>query len=70
MKSIFFAAVLATLVTGCASTEPLANKPANNQAGPSETAKPPKLIVGTSYPDEPLILPWFLDDAIGSVNAH
>jgi hypothetical protein len=31
-------------------------------------AQPPRLTVGTSYPDTQLILPWFLNDIINFVN--
>jgi hypothetical protein len=30
--------------------------------------KPPRLSVGTSFPDTQLILPWFLNDIINFVN--
>jgi hypothetical protein len=36
---------------------------------PDETSSaPPRLTVGTSYPDTQLILPWFLNDIIDFVN--
>jgi hypothetical protein len=42
---------------------------APNTATPANaTAKPPRLTVGTSYPDTQLILPWFLNDIINFVN--
>nr|WP_134190378.1 hypothetical protein [Paraburkholderia rhizosphaerae] len=31
-------------------------------------SRPPRLSVGTSYPDTQLILPWFLNDIINFVN--
>jgi hypothetical protein len=38
-------------------------------APPGDTASvPPRLTVGTSYPDTQLILPWFLNDIINFVN--
>jgi hypothetical protein len=38
-------------------------------AAPANSAsKPPRLSVGTSYPDTQLILPWFLNDIINFVN--
>ncbi|MFM0280731.1 hypothetical protein P0D75_22195 [Paraburkholderia sediminicola] len=84
MKPFCFAAALAVLSAGCASTWP----PASNQtARPSRTdtdtyiphptdgarpgdstSKPPRLSVGVSYPDTQLILPWFLNDIINFVN--
>ena len=84
MKSICLAAIFAVLVAGCTSTspsasnragQPMANYPFDSHlAGgtkPEGSApKAPRLAVGTRYPDEPLILPWFLDDTIGAVNAH
>lgn len=86
MKAFCFAAALAVLTTGCASTW----LPANNQtAQPNpgdrdsyilhttddakrgdSTSKPPRLRVGVSYPDTQLILPWFLNDIINFVNYH
>jgi hypothetical protein len=40
-----------------------------NAATPATAApKPPRLSVGTSYPDTQLILPWFLNDIINFVN--
>jgi hypothetical protein len=40
-----------------------------NAATPANaTPKPPRLSVGTSYPDTQLILPWFLNDIINFVN--
>lgn len=33
-----------------------------------DLSKPPRLTVGVSYPDTPLILPWFLNDTINFVN--
>jgi hypothetical protein len=44
---------------------------APNAAMPGNAAsasKPPRLSVGTSYPDTQLILPWFLNDIINFVN--
>jgi hypothetical protein len=42
---------------------------APNAAIPAHAAsKPPRLSVGTSFPDTQLILPWFLNDIINFVN--
>ncbi|WP_246642003.1 hypothetical protein [Paraburkholderia edwinii] len=42
---------------------------APNAAMPANAvSKPPRLTVGTSYPDTQLILPWFLNDIINFVN--
>jgi hypothetical protein len=54
MKPSCFAAVLVYLLHGI-------NPPAS---------APPRLTVGTSYPDTQLILPWFLNDIIDFVNYH
>ncbi|TDV32706.1 hypothetical protein C7405_11217 [Paraburkholderia caballeronis] len=79
MKSFRVAAVLVVFVfAGCAPSRP----PADYQAarpGPDDTdtyilhtgdaaSRPPRLSVGTSYPDTQLILPWFLNDIINFVN--
>ncbi|MCC8400819.1 hypothetical protein LJ655_02720 [Paraburkholderia sp. MMS20-SJTN17] len=74
MKSLCFAAALVVLTAGCAST----SSPANPQTAydsntymlhaPAAASKPPRLTVGTSYPDTQLILPWFLNDIINFVN--
>ncbi|WP_224011390.1 MULTISPECIES: hypothetical protein [Paraburkholderia] len=64
MRRLYFAAVFSVLfsalVSGCASNSPPASGPAGSQ--------PPRLTVGTSYPDTQLILPWFLNDVINFVN--
>jgi hypothetical protein len=69
MKPICAAVAIAVvmLTAGCASTWP----PSGSQTGQPVTAaasKPPRLSVGTSYPDTELILPWFLTDIINFVN--
>jgi hypothetical protein len=80
MKAFCFAATLVVLACGCTSTSPSAS----GQTGPDSyilhstagvpaagaASKPPRLTVGTSYPDTQLILPWFLDDIINFVNYH
>jgi hypothetical protein len=74
------ALVVLVLIAGCASTGSPANNqtarpsPAGavtyvphtpDGAPPGDsTSKPPRLSVGTSYPDTQLILPWFLNDII------
>jgi hypothetical protein len=80
MKAICFAAALVACVAGCASA---GNQTANpgladadtyflhstNGATPGDTTSmPPRLSVGTSYPDTQLILPWFLNDIINFIN--
>ncbi|WP_028227509.1 hypothetical protein [Paraburkholderia ferrariae] len=81
MKPSCFAAVLVVFLAGCASSWPPATTQAAN-AGPAQTdtyllhginppaSAPPRLTVGTSYPDTQLILPWFLNDIIDFVNYH
>jgi hypothetical protein len=34
----------------------------------ASASMPPRLTVGTSYPDTQLVLPWFLNDVINLVN--
>jgi hypothetical protein len=84
MKPFCFAVVLVVLSAGCASTSSPANDqtarlgPADTNtyilhtpdgATPGDsTSKPPRLSVGTSYPDTQLILPWFLNDIINLIN--
>lgn len=78
MKPVCFAAAIVVLFAGCTSTSPPANGVANNAsyvlpapngAPPQDAAaRPPRLTVGTSYPDTQLILPWFLNDVINFVN--
>lgn len=84
MKPFCFAAALVLLTAGCSSTSPSADYqsarpgPADNDTyilhSPSgvplgnATSRPPRLTVGTSYPDTQLILPWFLNDLIDLVN--
>ena len=84
MKPFCFAAALVVLIAGCASTGSPANNQAarpntaytdtyilhsTDGATPSDsTSKPPRLSVGTSYPDTQLILPWFLNDIINLIN--
>ncbi|SOE92674.1 hypothetical protein SAMN05414139_05429 [Burkholderia sp. D7] len=84
MKPFCFAAVLVVLSPGCASTSSPANDqtarsgPADTNtyilhtpdgATPGDsTSGPPRLSVGTSYPDTQLILPWFLNDIINLIN--
>lgn len=84
MKSLFLAAIFAVLLAGCASTSPHAGNPAGQSAatstfGPyladgvrsgSSASQGPQITVGTRYPDERLILPWFLDSAIDAANAR
>lgn len=78
MKPFCFAAVLFVLTAGCTSTSPQVN---GRTAGPrsadtdgyilhtpDSASRPPRLSVGTSYPDTQLILPWFLNDIIDFVN--
>ena len=86
MRPFCFAAALALLTAGCASTWSPAN---NHTARPrladtdtyilhstdgmtpaDSTSKPPRLTVGVSYSDTQLILPWFLNDIINFVNYH
>lgn len=82
MKPLRFAAALVVLSAGCTSTwPPAASQTA--QPAPADTdsyilhstappagaaSKPPRLTVGTSFPDTQLILPWFLNDIINFVN--
>jgi len=66
----FVAAVLVVFIAGCASTQP-ADTDANTyilHAPDDAASRPPRLTVGTSYPDTQLILPWFLNDIIDFVN--
>lgn len=84
MKSISLAAIFAALLSGCADAprgpDNLAGQEPAAYPQPSYLAqglrsdhartKGPRLVVGTRYPDEPLYLPWFLDDAISAVNAR
>lgn len=70
-----------TLSSASSSTN-LAAPPNAAEAGPrteyksysvmpsDATVRPPRLTVGTSYPDTPLILPWFLNDVINLVNYY
>ncbi|HEY1608656.1 MAG TPA: hypothetical protein VGG24_05275 [Paraburkholderia sp.] len=72
--------VVTALVAGCASpgANPISGQttwpgqPGTNAYmlhAPDETSSaPPRLTVGTSYPDTQLILPWFLNDIIDFVN--
>jgi len=80
----FAAVFVVVLATGCASTWPAApDQTAPPRAASTDTymlhgpqaaapanaaSKPPRLSVGTSYPDTQLILPWFLNDIINFVN--
>jgi hypothetical protein len=81
MKPICFAAALMFVVAGCTSTSPPVNSAtgADTLSGNPDSyilhvpngqsaARPPRLTVGTSYPDTQLILPWFLNDLIDFVN--
>ena len=80
MKPICFAAACVVFVAGCASAGNQTAQPglADNDtyflhgtadATPRDvTSKPPRLSVGTSYPDTQLILPWFLNDIINFIN--
>lgn len=84
MRRICFAAAFTVLVAACTATSPPANRAAEgndttgndsymlhlpNGAPPGAgTTRPPRLTVGTSYPDTQLILPWFLNDLIDFVN--
>lgn len=80
MKPTCFAAALIVFVAGCASAGNQTAQPgladddtyflhSNNGAMPRDAAsKPPRLSVGTSYPDTQLILPWFLNDIINFIN--
>ncbi|HTH58811.1 MAG TPA: hypothetical protein VL689_01495 [Paraburkholderia sp.] len=83
MKPLCLAAALALSVAGCASTPPandqaarpapddthtyILHTPTATTAG-NASSRPPRLTVGTSYPDTQLILPWFLNDIIDFVN--
>ena len=84
MKPFCLAAALVLLTAGCASTASPVNSqtarpgPADTDTyilhnpdgvppGDS-TSRPPRLTVGTSYPDTQLILPWFLNDVINVIN--
>jgi hypothetical protein len=76
--------VFVTFAAGCASpSSPAGNEtvwpgtPGTNayllhapDSAPPRNAgtRPPRLTVGTSYPDTQLILPWFLNDIIDFVN--
>jgi hypothetical protein len=73
MKFRCLVAVLAVLATGCTTTpasDPgtyvLHSPERSPYADPA--SRPPRLTVGTSYPDTQLILPWFLNDIIDFVN--
>jgi hypothetical protein len=79
MKLFCFATTLIVLTAGCTSTSPsAADQPADSNsyilhstaavppANPS--SRPPRLTVGTSFPDTQLILPWFLNDLINFAN--
>jgi hypothetical protein len=80
MKPICLTAVLVVFVAGCASAGNQTAQPgladadtyilhSTNGATPGDaTSKPPRLTVGTSYPDTQLILPWFLNDIINFIN--
>ncbi|TAM07307.1 MAG: hypothetical protein EPN70_03180 [Paraburkholderia sp.] len=84
MKPICFAAALIVFTTGCTSASSPANNQtvrprmtgtnayilhAPERVTPGDAAAhPPRLSVGTSYPDTQLILPWFLNDIINFVN--
>jgi hypothetical protein len=78
MKFRCLVAVLAVLATGCTTT-PASNQQASDPGtyvlhSPERSpyadpaSRPPRLTVGTSYPDTQLILPWFLNDIIDFVN--
>jgi hypothetical protein len=80
MKPICFAAALVVLVAGCTSTDNQTAQPSladtntyilhstNGATLDDAPSKPPRLSVGTSYPDTQLILPWFLNDIINFIN--
>lgn len=84
MKPFCVAAAVVLLAAGCSSTPPQAISQtappgpaytdtyiqhATDGATPGDPAsRPPRLSVGTSYPDTQLILPWFLNDIIDFVN--
>ncbi|RQH07133.1 hypothetical protein D1Y85_10785 [Paraburkholderia dinghuensis] len=84
MKSTCFAAALVVLAAGCESASlPVDNQTSRPGPAGTDTyilhstggitpgdsaSKPPRLSVGTSYPDTQLILPWFLNDIINFVN--
>lgn len=83
MKSLCLAAVAVAFVAGCASPSSQPGQqtvwpgtPGTNayllhapdSAPPGTGSRPPRLTVGTSYPDTQLILPWFLNDIIDFVN--
>jgi hypothetical protein len=84
MKSLCFAAALVLLTAGCSSTSPSADYQSPHPGAAdndtyilhstggapvgNSTSRPPRLTVGTSYPDTQLILPWFLNDLIDLVN--
>ncbi len=84
MKPFCFAAALVVLTAGCTATGSAANNQAaqpspadtntyilhtTDGATPGDsTSKPPRLSVGTSYPDTQLILPWFLNDIVNFIN--
>ncbi|MGN6580211.1 MAG: hypothetical protein ACTHJ1_09530 [Bordetella sp.] len=84
MKSLCFAALFAACLAGCASTSPHASLPASRPVasgtfGPllaegvksaSSASQGPRIAVGTRYADEPLNLPWFLNDAIDAANGR
>ncbi|TKC86991.1 hypothetical protein FAZ69_19870 [Trinickia terrae] len=84
MKAFCFTAALVVFTAGCASTWSTANHQTSRPSAANtdtyiphttggatpgdSTSKPPRLSVGTSYPDTQLILPWFLNDIINFVN--
>ena len=81
MKPLRLAVALVALTAGCTSTSPpttyQAARTSSPDAGgytssgapPNDAAsRPPRLSVGTSYPDTQLILPWFLNYIIDFVN--
>ncbi|PTB19156.1 hypothetical protein C9I57_19185 [Trinickia symbiotica] len=51
-------------------TDECAAKSGHAAAQAEPTSKPPRLSVGTSYPDTKLNLPWFLTDIINAVNTR
>lgn len=84
MKSISCAATFVLLLAGCALASSPADhesvRPGNagtnayrlhapdSATSGNAQSRPPRLTVGTSYPDTQLILPWFLNDIIDFVN--
>ncbi|PMS34837.1 hypothetical protein B0G57_10650 [Trinickia symbiotica] len=86
MKTLLVTAVLAATAVASAPAWSYVNEQSvqQNRTGTDEcaansrhaaaqaepTSKPPRLTVGTSYPDTKLNLPWFLTDIVNAVNTR